>query len=260
MIVVARRTSELGEVTILRSRANGSHAYAEGSWYHSHADRSGVSLASYVHAIYGLVLQGDARRILVLGCAGGTLGTMLARAGRHVDMVDIDPEAFVLARRFFSLAPEVECHVADGRDFVERTDESFDAIVVDAFHQNALPRHLCSIEFFRMARRRLTKDGTILFNAVLAHDLDRTADRVAAGMAEAGLATRILDTVGARDRNAIIVAGAFGHLERPRLLVPTDAMADVLAAELDAMAFRGRRRADPIQDLPEASRAGTLGT
>src|SRR5690606_17844776 len=77
MIVVARRTDETGEVRILRSRADGSHAYVRGDWYQSHADRSGVSLAAYVHALHGLVLQAGAVRVLVVGCAGGTLGTML---------------------------------------------------------------------------------------------------------------------------------------------------------------------------------------
>jgi spermidine synthase len=248
MIVVARRTSEFGEIEIRRSRKDGSHAYVRGSWYHSHADRSGVSLAGYVHAIYGLVLQGRAERVLVLGCAGGTLATMLARAGKRVTAVDVDPDAFDLARTFFGLAPEIDCHVGDARAFLERTTASFDAIVVDSFFRNALPDHLCSTEFFRLARGRLTADGTILFNAIVAHDLDRIADRLAAGMAEAGLATRILETPGERDRNAIVLGGPVGRLRRPTLLVQTDTMADTLAAELCAMAFRERRRADPIRD------------
>jgi spermidine synthase len=248
MIVVARHVNEFGEIEIRRSRKDGSHAYVRGDWYHSHADRSGVSLAGYVHAIYGLVLQSDAARVLVLGCAGGTLATMLARAGKRVTTVDIDPDAFDLARTFFALAPEIDCHVADARNFLERTATPFDAIVVDSFFRNALPEHLCSTEFFLLARRRLTPGGMILFNAVVAHDLDRIADRLAAGMAEAGLSTRILETGGERDRNAIVLGGSVGRLRRPGLLVATDTMSDVLAAELDAMAFRERRRTDPIRD------------
>lgn len=250
MIVVARRTDDSGEVQVLRSRKDGSHAYVRGSWYQSHADRDGVSLAGYVHALYGLVLQAGAARVLVLGCAGGTLGTMLARAGRQVAMVDIDPDAFVLARAFFRLAPEIACHVGDGRAFLEGTAARFDAIVVDAFHRNALPAQLCSTAFFRLARSRLAEHGTVLFNAVVAHDLDRIADRVAAGMAAAGLPARILDTAGERDRNAIVAGGEVGRLERPPLLVPPDTMAGDVAAELDAMKFRAPRRADPLRDPP----------
>ena len=94
-----------------------------------------------------------------------------------------------------------------------------------------------------------------MFNAVVAHDLDRIADRLAAGMAEAGLPTRILETAGERDRNAIILGGPVGRLGRPILLVAPDTRSAALVAELDAMAFREPRRADPIRDpIPSPQR------
>ncbi|HEX2113223.1 MAG TPA: fused MFS/spermidine synthase [Alphaproteobacteria bacterium] len=248
MILVEERTNEFGEVQILRGRADGSHAYASGSWYHSHADRNGVSLASYVHALYDLADQARAQSILLLGCAGGTLATMLARAGRQVTAVDIDPGCFALARKFFGLPAEVACHVGDGRAFLASSTASFDAVVVDAYHRHAVPSHLCSAEFFALARSRLAPHGMILVNAVLAHDLDRLADRLAAGMTVAGLPTRILDAAGTRDRNAIILGGTVGGLARPTLRVRPDTLANTLAAELAEMAFRTRRRAEPIHD------------
>jgi spermidine synthase len=253
MILIEERSGEFGEVKILRDRADGSHAYASGGWYHSHADRNGISLASYVHALYGLAEQVQAQRILVLGCAGGTLATMFARAGRQVTAVDIDPDCFALARKFFGLPAEVECHVGDGRDFLTTHAGTFDAIVVDAYHRHAVPSHLCSAEFFAVARERLAADGLILLNAVLAHDLDRFADRVAAGMAATGLPTRILDAAGTCDRNAIILGGAVAGLARPGLTVRPDTLADTLEAELAEMTFRTRRRADPIRDGVTAS-------
>ena len=251
MIIVARRKSQFGEVKILRCRKNGSHVYCLGDWYQSQADRWGVSLACYIHAIYGLLRQAEAKKILVLGCAGGTLGTMLVRVGCQVTMVDIDPDAFVLAREFFQLAPEIDCHVGDGRAFLEQSKARFDAIVVDAFCRNKLPQPLCSSEFFRIARRRLKPQGQILFNAILAHDIDPIADMLAAGMEEAGLATRILDTPGELDRNAIILGGKIDDLEKPMLLVPTDTMDEEITAELEAMVFRERRAAHPIRDGDE---------
>ena len=252
MILVEERTSEFGEVQILRGHADGSHAYASGSWYHSHADRNGISLASYVHAIYGLVEQAQAQKILLLGCAGGTLATMMARAGCQVAAVDIDPGCFDLARRFFGLPADVACHVDDGRAFLGSGVAPFDAIIVDAYHRHAVPSHLCSAEFFALARTRLSPRGVILVNAVLAHDLDRLADRLAAGMAVAGLPTRILDSAGARDRNAIILGGTVGGLARPTLRVRPDTLADTLEAELVEMTFRTRRRAEPIHDAATA--------
>lgn len=248
MILIEERSGEFGEVQILRGRTDGSHAYASGGWYHSHADRNGISLASYVHALYGLSEQARAERVLVLGCAGGTLATMFARAGRQVTAVDIDPDCFALARKFFGLPVDVECHIGDGRDFLAGHDAPFDAIVVDAYHRHAVPSHLCSAEFFALVHQRLAPHGLVLLNAVLAHDLDRLADQVAAGMAAAGLPTRILDAAGMRDRNAIILGGAVAGLARPGLTIRPDTLADTLEAELAEMTFRARRRADPIHD------------
>lgn len=168
--------------------------------------------------------------------------------------VDVDPDAFELARAYFGLAPEVDCHVDDARAFLERTTTQFDAIVVDSFFRNALPDHLCSTEFFVLVRSRLTRGGMLLFNAVVAHDLDRIADRLAAGMAEAGLATRILETPGERDRNAIVLGGPVARLLRPTLLVAPDTRLESLVAELGAMTFRERRQADPIRDPIPSSR------
>ena len=80
MITLAKKSTAFGEITILKSRARDSHVYCQGDWWQSEADRNGVSLAAYVHAIYALLAQSQAQQILMIGCGGGTLGTMLAAA------------------------------------------------------------------------------------------------------------------------------------------------------------------------------------
>jgi hypothetical protein len=219
-----------------------------GNWYQSHADAAGNSLLSYIHAIFGLLVQTGARRILLIGGAGGTLGTMLARIGKQVTIVDIDPDAFVLARTLFKLPPEIECHVADGRAFLEETGRRFDAIVVDAYARNVAPPHLCTFEFFRLARRRLSRNGCILVNAIVADDDDPLADLIAAGIAKAGLPTCILDARHEENRNAIVIGGSVGRLTRPTLLLRLSVMADDIKQELRGMSFRARRTADPLLD------------
>src|ERR1700760_499110 len=71
-------------------------SYCEGDLLHSVADPAGVSLAPYIHALSGVarqVLAGKAgpRRVLMIGCGGGPLATMLVRAGVAVTLVDNDP-------------------------------------------------------------------------------------------------------------------------------------------------------------------------
>jgi predicted membrane-bound spermidine synthase len=246
--VVARRANPFGEIRIVTNRRTGAISYCQGGWYQSRADRSGVSLMSYIHAIFGLLAELDARRVVVIGGAGGTLGSMLARIGKDVTIVDVDSHAFKVAHRYFNLDPAIACIIGDGRRFIERSKARFDAIVVDAYFRGTAPAHLCTMEFFARARRRLRPGGRILFNAIAGNDRDPHPDRIASGMIEAGLPVRILDTLGETHRNAIIVGGEGRRLRPPRLLMKPATMADDLADDLRGMAFRSPRPCDPITD------------
>jgi spermidine synthase len=115
MITLAKKNTAFGEITILKSRVKGSHIYCQGDWFQSEADSSGVSLVPYVHAIFGLLAQTHGQDILMIGCGGGTLGTMLAKAGRLVTIVDIDPQSIALARQYFSLPLDIACHAESER-------------------------------------------------------------------------------------------------------------------------------------------------
>ena len=249
MPVVARRANPFGEIRIVTNKRTGAISYCQGSWYQSRADRSGVSLMGYIHAIFGLLAELDARRIVLIGGAGGTLGSMLARIGKDVTIVDVDPHAFKVAHRYFNLDSSVACVIGDGRRFVERSKARFDAIVVDAYFRGTAPTHLCTKEFFARARQRLRPGGRVLFNAIAGNDRDPHPDRIAAGMIEAGLPARILDTLGETHRNAIIVGGEGRRLRAPRLLMKPATMADDLAEDLRGMAFRAPRPCDAMTDV-----------
>src|SRR5438045_6240482 len=95
--------------------------YEQRGGWQSTADVNGVSLHAHIHALYGLVLQHTGKSILMIGCGGGTLGTMLARTGRQVSIVDIDPVSLRLAKRYFGLPRNVACHVGDGLVFMQKT-------------------------------------------------------------------------------------------------------------------------------------------
>src|SRR5579885_1304292 len=101
-------------IAIEQNNASGKLSYWEGGDHQSEADRDGVSLAPYIHALYGFLVQARARKVLMIGAAGGTLATMLHRRGVAVTMVDISPAAFAIARRYFQLPAGIACHVADG--------------------------------------------------------------------------------------------------------------------------------------------------
>ena len=60
--------------------------------------------------------------------------------------------------------PRLTVHDADARPFLRRTDERYDLIIVDAYHQPYVPFYLATREFFRLARERLEPGGILALN------------------------------------------------------------------------------------------------
>ena len=230
--------SAYATINIFQNPDTGITIYEVGGCHQSSADSEGTSLASYIHAIFSLLTQANPRNVLIIGCGGGTLGTMLTRAGRKATFVDIDPASFVLARQYFGLPETVACHVADGEQHLREETDIYDAIVLDAFHGENIPVHLQTPEFFDLVRERLKPGGIVLANLRVGHDFDKGPDRVAQSMKSAWTDVRVLDAEGVCGRNAIVMAGKVEKLREPRLLQAPNTNAQLLRLELERLRFR----------------------
>ncbi len=232
--------SRFGVIRLRYDKRERTLTYLQKGGYQSSADGNGTSVETYVHALYGLALQHPGRRVLIIGCGGGTLATMLARAGRRVSVVDIDPLSFRLAKRYFQLPASVVCHLLDGLTFLQKTRRRYDVLILDAFVGENIPAHMRGPAFFAAALRRLRPRGMILVNVCVDNKADRTADRIAAEFKGARRTTRILDMAG-QERNTIVMAGNVGRLRRPRLMLRVDAVARHLKRQLNGLRFRRLR-------------------
>lgn len=225
-----------------QNNATGRVSYWQQSANQSVADARGVSLADYIHAMYFFLRAAKARDVLMIGCGGGTLATMLARAQVRVTVIDNDAASFAIARRYFHLPDGVACHVADGRAFLKRAPKRYDAIVLDAYADGAIPRQFRATAFFELVKSRLRpRNGIFLVNLLVASDADRTPDRVARQMQQTWPQVRLLDADGWDDRNAVALAGAVAKMKRPRLLVAPQRCARKIAAGLKVLDFRPLR-------------------
>ena len=235
-----KHASKFGVIKLRYRKRSRTLTYEQKGGNQSTTDGYGVSLDAHIHALYGLALQQPGKRVLMIGCAGGTLGTMLARAGKRVSIVDIDKASFRLAKRYFGLPRSVSCHVGDGLDFMQKTRRRYDALIIDAFIGENIPAHLKGAAIYQAARRCLRKNGVVFVNVCLDRRSDSTADTIAAGFKANDWPVRLLDSPGA-ERNAIVLAGDVKDLRRPGLLTPPRAGATVTGKELKAMRFRRRR-------------------
>jgi spermidine synthase len=212
-------------------------AYLERGVTQSAADANGISLGDYVHAMYGFLRQKRCREVLMIGCGGGTLATMLARAGVHVTAVDINPRTFEIARRYFQLPDSVTCHVGDGARFLARRAR-YDAIVLDAYDGKDIPAQFRRPAFFALARSRLKRgDSLFILNMIIDGDGDTRPIEMVDLMQDAWRDVRVLDSPSWSKRNAIIAAGAVAGLKRPHLLLKPGRFTKVLRKELADMQF-----------------------
>ena len=224
---------------IIRDDTSGKVSYWQGEYHQSAADRNGVSTADYIHAMYFFLMQAGARDVLMIGCGGGTLATMLVRSQVQVTVVDLHKFSFDIARKYFQLPETVTCHVADGIQYLKANRARHDAIVLDAFGKDGMPAAFMQPGFFKLARSRLkARDSLFLMNVIVEDDDDRTPDILVGAMRAEWGRVRLLDTDGWTDRNAVIAAGAVTNLKKPKVLMHPRPGAAKMERQLDILDWR----------------------
>ncbi|MBN1294034.1 MAG: methyltransferase domain-containing protein [Candidatus Latescibacteria bacterium] len=109
-------------------------------------------------------------RVLILGSGpGGVIEEVLKyNTVTSVTCVELDPGVFQLAEKYldntWTQDPRVRTIIADGREYLERTDETFDVIIM------AMPPPLSAVtnryytrEFFELSSSHLTQNGILGF-------------------------------------------------------------------------------------------------
>jgi SAM-dependent methyltransferase len=229
-------------LVIEQNNVSGRVSYWHGGAHQSVADKHGVSLADYIHAMFAFLRQTRARDVLMIGCGGGTLATMLHGDGVNVTIVDIDERTFALARRYFSLPYGVRCEVADGAEFLRRCRARYDGIVLDAYNGDDVPDVFQKPSYFASVKAHMAGTNAIYLENTLADDdNDRRPDRRARLLQETWPDVRLLDCDGWVDRNAVLAAGAVRGLRRPRLTLRPARGAKKLERELESLTFRRLR-------------------
>jgi predicted membrane-bound spermidine synthase len=123
------------------------------------------------------LLDRPLERVAILGNAAGTTARALGvyYPDARVDGVELDPAVSRVGFRYFGMAqsPRLTVHDADARPFLRSTDERYDLIVVDAYHQPYVPFYLATREFFRLVREHLAPGGIVALNVATVPDDDR---------------------------------------------------------------------------------------
>jgi len=109
-----------------------------------------------------------ARKILMLGLGGGSISTYLGRfmPEAAITTVEIDPGVITAAKTYFGLheTERMRYRAGDGRVFLNRNDELYDLVLLDAYRGGYVPFHLLTREFYTLVKQRLAPGGAAAFN------------------------------------------------------------------------------------------------
>lgn len=120
--------------------------------------------------------------ILVLGVAGGSVIKTLVDEIEYkakITGVEIDPEMIQIANQYFNLnqIKQLEIIIDDAFEFVLKTKEQYDLIIVDIFEDINMPNFLFE-KFFSDRICFLLKDrGFILFNTMILDEAHNVRNR-----------------------------------------------------------------------------------
>lgn len=156
------RQGRFGQIRIMERLRDGARLYCIGEGVQTMSAPDGTSLFGYVHAIKLLI--GDVKTVLMLGGGGGSLATMLVRRGVNVTVVDVDPAAEDLARRYFWLDERVRWITEDAQAFLKSCPDRFDAVVIDACDAVGAVHAFATAESLVEAIGLLRPGGSLVLN------------------------------------------------------------------------------------------------
>ena len=108
--------------------------------------------------------------LLLIGLAAGTIPRQYSSVYGDIPIygIEIDPEIISVGAEYFdmntSAMPNLEAAAGDGRYLLNRTDEQFAVIGIDAYRPPYIPWHLTTVEFFGEVKARLTPEGAVAIN------------------------------------------------------------------------------------------------
>ena len=235
MRIICSRNGARGHLVICEE-ADGSLVYLEDDVFQSHGSPGGKSAFVYVQMMESFL--GNANDVLVLGCGGGNLATMLSASGKTVTVVDHNPISFEFAHRYFGMPGHITCVIADFREFLLSETRCFDGIAIYVGGPGFSFEDQFDPSTCRSIKDRLAPSGRVIMNAILENDFDPVADDIANALSDDELGAWIFDQPGQMKRNALIAC-----LPRRRPLSDSGPVTEIDSSAVMNGAVRRPRRA-----------------
>jgi predicted membrane-bound spermidine synthase len=149
------------------------------------------------------------KNILVLGVAGGSVIKTLMNEVKfkgNIIGVEIDKEIIELANDYFKLneIPNLKIVIDDAFDFVLKSNDKHDLIIIDIFQDTSMPNFLFEKFFMNRIGFLLNPKGIVLFNTMILNEKDNQRNKkYVAEMGSLQFKTKIIPRV--EEHNELIV-------------------------------------------------------
>jgi spermidine synthase len=129
-------------------------------------------LFNYNQRIMEIVASIGPKRVLVIG--GGVMMLPIAVyerfAGTAIDVVEIDALLIKLAYQYFNAPTDsrLTTYAVDGKDYLKKTTQRYDVIILDAFSGHDIPKHLLEKTASDLYAQHLNENGVLAINLISA--------------------------------------------------------------------------------------------
>ncbi|KIQ14578.1 MULTISPECIES: spermidine synthase [Flavobacterium] len=120
--------------------------------------------------------------ILLLGVAGGSVIKTLVDEVEYkgkITGVEIDPDMIQIANQYFNLdqIKQLEIIIDDAFEFVLKTKDKYDLIIIDVFEDIKMPNFLFESFFANRVFSLLKNKGVVLFNTMILDEAHNVRNR-----------------------------------------------------------------------------------
>jgi spermidine synthase len=139
------------------------------------------------------------KNMAIIGLAAGTVARQATEVfGKiPIDGYEIDPAIIEVGKKYFDMnLPNLNAIAQDGRVGLERSDQTYFIIGVDAYRPPYIPPHLTTREFFQAAKDHLTADGVLVVNVGRSPTDRELVDQIASTIQSVFPSVYIVDVPG----------------------------------------------------------------
>ena len=142
----------------------------------------------------------DIKRMAIIGLAAGTAArqaTAVYGEDLIIDGYELDEKIVEVGRKYFDMnMPNLMVHIGDGRLNLDRSQNQFDIIAIDAYRPPYIPPHMTTLEFFEISASHLTEAGVLTLNVGSVPGDRRLIDGLATTLAVLFPSVHIMDIPG----------------------------------------------------------------